>query len=386
MPNAVRRVGGTSEAQQTYTLGPAEHFRLDACSFKITYAQQGFNVAPTLIAADQGGFVFAKIAAPIVFTNAPSFNPFAFTGPAVMGDDFSVLPPDGYGGYLLHDFGAVPVTSQITLAWDQPPGLQGWAAELWLRSPGAASMGPLIGTATATDAETVTVALSSGIAAGHYLLLHVTYLGTQNWINPVVADRPIVTDSVGGNIVDYSGIPLGGFAVTSLQRTDGQYLSSACYFYRIVNALSAGGTVTLRNVRGVSRWLSLNVHDITGLTVGNPIGPNAGGNYTQIGQAPAVSPSTSVAVPTPKWVGPVLINDAYLVPLGLSIDTQFSRGSVEIMPVPFSFDSGSQSYSQATLPELHFGPGDTLTAASYDQTGLRVEDTVSDFLVWGIDE
>jgi hypothetical protein len=150
--------------------------------------------------------------------------------------------------------------------------------------------------------------------------------------------------------------------------------------------LVAGDTVTLTNVVGPARWLSMNANDVTGLTAGNPIGPNAGGNYTQIGQSPAVSPFTSVAAPTPKWTGPVLIGDGYLVPDGGIADVMLARGGVEIEPLSAFPALGARTYIQAPLPELHLGPADTLTVTSFDTPGERTQDAISAYLVWGVDE
>jgi hypothetical protein len=386
MPNAVRRVGGTSEAEQTYTLGPNEAFRLDAVSFTIDWASEGTYVIPRLVAKDSGGFTLAEIDAVALGIAPPVLTPFTFTGPANLTDDVSVLPPDGYGGYLFHDFGAGVTTSQITLNWTQPPGEQAWVAELWLGSAGAASMGPVIGTSTVENTDTVTVQLTAGISAGHDLLLHVTLLSAQNWINPTDKYRPVITDSRGGNVLEPAYPEPGAYAQTSLQRPDGLYLSSFVCFYRISNPLSAGDTVTLRNVLGPALWMSMNANDVTGLKSPEPRGPNAGGNYVQLGQAPGVSPFTSTPNPVPKWVGPVLINDAYLIPDGGIVNAMFARGGVEIIPPPGAGFAGAVSYDQAPLPELHLGPFDTLTASSQDTANERTGDLIKAFLVWGVDE
>jgi len=382
----VRRVGGVAEAQEIYQLGGNESFRLDAASFTIDFASQSDFVIPTLIAADRAGHVFATIAAPGLTIASGVLAPIAFTGPAAFSDQFSVFPPDGYGGYTLHDFGAGVTTSQITLTWTQPPGLQAWAAETWLASAGAASMGPVIGTATVENTSTVTVTLTSGISAGHHLLLHVTLLSEQNWINPTAPMLPTVTDSKGGNNLDPVAGLLPVWAQTSLQRPDGLFLSSWNVFWRINTPLVAGDTVTLTNVRGDAFWLSMNANDITGLTAGNPIGPNAGGNYTQIGQSPGVSPFTSTAVPTPKWTGPVLIGSGYLIADGGIANVQFATGGVEAMPLGASVAVGSTTYVQCPIDTLHLGPGDTLTVCSFDENGVRVEDMISNYLIWGVDE
>jgi hypothetical protein len=375
-----------SEAEQTYTLGPDESFRLDSCSFTVGVANEGTSMIPTLIAQDGGGFTIAEIAAPALQVVTAAGGPIAYSGPAAFSDQFSVLPPDGYGGYTLHDFGAGVTTSQITLTWLQPPGQQAFVAETWLSSPGAASMGAIIGTETVVNEDTVTVQLTSGIAAGHHLLLHVTLLSSQNWINPTAPMLPVVSDSKGGNsLVPVAGL-LPVWAQTSLQRPDGLYLSSWNVFWRILNPLSAGDTVTLTNVRGPALWMELDVNDITGLTAANPIGPNAGGNYTQIGQSPGVSPFTSTAAPTPKWTGPILIGAGYLIPDSGIADVMLARGGVEISPLFGSSVGGLTKYVQAPLPELHLGPQDTLTAASFDFSNQRLGDTISNFLVWGIDE
>lgn len=386
MPLAVRRVGGISEASQTYTLGPQEAFRLDSASFSIDYANEGSYVIPTLIARDKGGFLIAEIEAPALLGSPPILTGFTFSGPAAMADAFELALPDGYGGYLFHDFGAGVTTSQITMNWPQPPGLAAFASELWLSSPGAASMGPIIGTATVTDTDTVTVTLTAPVAAGRYLMLHTTIVGTARWASPPVTYRPLVTDSVGGNIIDYPDALTAALAFNTLQRSDGLWFSTYVEFYRIVNPLGVGATVTLQNRPGAPLWMQLNVNAVTGLTVGSPRGPNAGGNYAGTGQQANVSPHTGTENPVPKWVGPVLIIDNYVVPAGGSMDVQFARGGVEIEPLFGTAFATSPVYVQAPLPELHLTPFSTLTATTKDTTSTRYGDLISDFLVYGVDD
>ena len=247
-------------------------------------------------------------------------------------------------------------------------------------------MGPVIGTKLVENTGTVTVTLTSGIAAGHHLLLHLTFLSPQNWINPTAPDLPLVTDSKGGNNLDPVAGALPVWGQSSLVRPDGLYLTSWFVLWRINTPLSAGDTVTLTNVRGSAFWMQLDVNDITGLTAGNPVGGNPGSNYVQIGRTPGTSPDTSVAAPTPKWTGPVFFDSAYLIADGGVINMQFARGGVEIEPLGAPAFFGLTTYIQCPLPELHLGPLDTLTATSFDTTGERTQDMISQYLVWGIDE
>jgi len=390
VPLAVRRVGGTEAGAATYTLGPGEAFRLDACTFRVAWSNTGIFVTPTLQARNQGGDLIADIAAPSVVLSNPEFpSGFSYTVPAVMADAVTIQAPDGYGGYLLHDFGGTVTTSQITGAFDAPPATQGWATEVWLKSAGAASMGPVIGTETVENTDTVPVTLTAPIAAGHHLLIHVIFLSPQNWINPVTADQPVVTDSVGGNPLVPPPVPnvlLPVWGQTSLQRSDGLFLSSWVVFLEIVNPLAAGDTVTLTNVRGPMEWLRADVNDLPGLDGPGPIGPNAGGNYIQIGQTPGASPFTSTATPTPKWVGPVLINDSEIFPLGGNLDVSLARGETHPIPEPFSSQTPAPTYAQMGLPDLHLRQGDTITATSMDETGPRVGDLIENFLIYAVDE
>jgi hypothetical protein len=389
MPLAVRRVGGTEAGAATYTLGPGETFRLDSATFTIAWSNQGGYVTPVLQARNQGGDLIADIAAPSIVLFNPEFpSGFSYSVPAVLADTVMIDAPDGYGGYLLHDFGAGVTTSQITGAFDAPPATQGWATEVWLRSAGAASMGATIGSETVENTDTVTVTLTSPIAAGHHLLLHVIFLSPQNWLNPVTADQPVVTDSVGGNSLVPTPVPnvlLPVWGQSSLQRSDGLFLSSWVVFWRIVNPLPAGATVTLRNVRGPMEWLRIDVNDLTGLNGPGPIGPNAGGNYIQIGQTPGASPFTSTANPVPKWVGPVLINDSEIFPLGGTLDVSLARGETHPIPEPFTSGNPAPTYAQMGLPELRLVQGDTITATSMDETGPRTGDLIEHFFIYGVD-
>jgi hypothetical protein len=386
LPNAVRRVGGVSEAEQTYTLGPAEAFRLDACSFTIDYVNDGGFVIPTLIVRDSGGFTVAEIAAPSLSITPGSLDPFTYTGPATLTDDFSDRPPGGYGGYLLHDFGAGVTTSNVTVTWTIPPGSSAAITMQWLRSAGAVTLGPSVGDTTVENTDTATIALTDAVAAGDYLLLRYSYVSDAQLVDTQLPP-PTVTGSVAGNMLDFSGHPVNGFAVVSAPAPSGEWVSSAVLFYRVVNALNIGDTVTLQLPGGQVPWLTLAGHDLAGLTVGNPVGPNAGGNYVALGEGFSASPTTIFPVlGVPKFTGAVLFNGVYTLIEGATADVMFARGGVESL-TPFASGSFAPThYVQCALPELHLGPRDTVTAASFDTLGPRDEDAIQNFLVWGVDE
>lgn len=383
----LRRVPNPGTFEATYALAAGEQFRIDAVTFAITSSPDGNPVVPTLIARNPGNAIIQQIeATAAVGAATPTFAGMSYTGPAVMADAFSVLAPSGYSGYLLHDFGAVPTTSQITVTGPLPPGTQMSADELWLRSAGAVAIGGIIGESIVTATDTVTVTLGAGVLAGHHVLLHLVMLSPVDWLNPQNLPRIVVTDSAGGNSLDPPTAALGEQAPTSLRRTDGLYLASICNLWRVVTPLGAGATITVRVPSGPSHWMQLDAHDVTGLTAGNPIGPNAGGNYVQIGQSPGVSPFVSTANPVPKWVGPVLINDSYVYPLAGDLDVMLGRG-IYTAGVSATIPAlGASVYTQAGMSELVLTDSDTLTAISLDGDGQpRAGDAVTGFTIWAVD-
>jgi hypothetical protein len=387
VPNAVRRVGGTGTAKLTYTLGPGEAFRLDACTFTINVGHGDDFITPTLIVKDAGGFDVAEIAAPSLLQPSSSFGPFAFSGPAVFGDDYENAPPGVYNGYLLHNFGAGIVTADLIGAYPNPPALAGGMSAVWLRAAGAATLAAPLGEAIIEDSASVMVTIQApGVSAGDYLALHWSSLDDHRIVGATVP-HPTASDSVGGNQLDFHDAGTYGYALASLQRSDGLWLNTGFEWWRVTNALPAGATVTY-TPGSPPLWLQLIVHPISGLTVGFPVGPNAGGNYVGLGVSSAGNPLSTSGAPfgTPKWVGPVLINDLYILGSQGAVEVSMARGGLESQAAPSVFVSGATAYAQVALPELHLGPQDTLTAASFDSAGLRVEDLISDFLVWGVDE
>src|SRR5258708_34088213 len=101
MALAVGRVGGSAFGEQIYTLKAHESLRLDSVSFAIDQANEGTWVIPTVTATSSGGATIAEIAAPAVQLTPPPLGPFPSTGPPVMTDDFSRIPPGASPGWLL---------------------------------------------------------------------------------------------------------------------------------------------------------------------------------------------------------------------------------------------------------------------------------------------
>lgn len=382
----VRRVGGAAAASQTYTLGPREAFRLDAASFTIAWAQDDGYIIPTLTARDSGGSLIANMQTPAPSLIGAGLAGFDYTGPAVFSDGYQVLSPAGYTGYALHDFGAAVTTAHLFAAWTQPPGLTAASFASWLRSAGAVTMGAGIGFATVYSSATVTATLSAGVLANHYLLLHLT-MRQDFQLKLGTTPRPTATDSVGGNVLDFDNAATYGYGLQSVAQPNGIWLNSCALFYRIVNPLAIGDTVTVTLPGGAARWMDLTVHDVTGLTVGNPIGPNPGGNFVGAGVGGSVSPLDFNGTGTvPKWTGGVLINSSYRVAALGSSSVQFARGGVELETPGAVAGFTPAAYLQAAIPELHLGPFDTLTASSQNTLGIRDADVISDFLLYGIDE
>jgi hypothetical protein len=388
MPNAVRRVGGTASYRQTYTLGPQERFRLDSVSFSIPFAYDGQVLNPTLRVNSASGQTIAEITGTQEdILGPPGFSQFFYTGPAAFTDDDQMQPPRGYYGYGIHDFGAGLTTSQITInnAHGVPPVVT--EAFTWLRSPGAVTMGPAIGAAQAALTDTLTVQLSAPIAAGDYLLISMVYLDQVQKDSSDFEPRPTVTDPVGGNVLDFSGHNSWAFAYEQLAITGGMWIHGGSEFYRIVNPLAAGDLVTVKLNNTDPLWFGMHVHDVAGLTVGNPIGPNAGGNYVGFNMVQSTNPFTTASVPTPIWTGAVLFAGIYQVGTPNTLDVCMARGQTYFaVPLHGIFGPGPD-FTQIALPELDLEPRDTITALALDQDGTpRVGDLITDFLIYGVDE
>lgn len=391
MPLAVRRVGGSALGSQPYTLGPSEAFRLDSASFTVTAAEDGDFVIPSLLVTDPSGSVIAELVG--TAANAPAratTNGFAYTGPAAFVDDDFQRVPRGYVGYALHDFGAVPVTSQVTRTWTQIGGLAAQNTIEWLKSPGAVTMGADIGAGAVSGATTLTLTLFGSVSAGDYLLIHIAVMSTVDFDPFGMGHLVTVTDNVGGNVLDYGvGHPDLGFAPTRTAAPGGGYIVSWVDFYRIVNPLGVGARVTVTVPISSVTWLGVQANPITGLTVGSPIGPNPGGNYEALVTTMLSSPSTTTVViaGVPKFVGPVLMNSAYPLPLAGDLDVQLGRGLYDTAFVTTIPAAGSSVYSQTRISELHVAAQDTVTAVVRDDTGrIREGDVISDFLLYGVDD
>jgi hypothetical protein len=388
VPLAVRRVGGTTPYQQTYTLGPQEAFRLDAVNFAIGFAYDGQVLDPTLRIQNAGGLTVAEITATQEdILGPPGFSSFDYSGPAVFSDDEAIQPPLGYYGYGLHDFGAGPTSSQITVDNPSTQTRQTGVAFTWLRSAGAVTIAPKSGTASGPLTETLTATLTAAAPAGSYLLLAMTYLDEVSILSDQGQARPTVTDTVGGNVLDYSGFTTWAFNYKNLTTPTGEAVHCGSVFYRIVNPLGIGDKVTVKLNNSDPLWFGLNAHVVTGLTVGNPIGPNAGGNYTGFSEFPNTLPFTTSRVPTPVWTGGVLFAGLATVPRPNTLDVCMARGQTYFAQQLSGIFGPGPDFTQMALPELDLGPNDTITVLALDADGTpRVGDVVSDFLVYGLDE
>lgn len=388
MPLAVRTVGGTTPYQQTYTLGPQERFRLDSVNFSIPFSSDGQVLDPTLRIASTSGQTIAEVTGTQEdILGPPGFSTFGYTGPAVMTDDFMWQPPNGYIGYLLHDFGAAVIPSKLTVTQPVAAFNRASMAVTWLRSPGAVTMSAGVGETFATLTNTVTVTLTAPVAAGDYLLLDVAMLSATPFVSSGSFGDIAVTDSVGGNLLDFSGFTDIGFSFVSRDAGRGLTVTTFMDFYRVVNPLPAGATVTVTLNHAQTLWLGVRAHDVTGLTVGNPIGPNPGGNIIGFGATLGASPTVVPGPLTPNWTGAVIISGLYFLLATNTLDVCMARGQTYFaQPLTGIFGPGPD-FTQVALPELHLEPNDTLTVLALDQDGsLRVGDVISDFLIYGVDE
>lgn len=386
------RVGGRAGSfESVYTLGGAESFRLDTASWSHTVAPDSDTCQPVLRCADASGSVFAECTPPVFFANNTP-NPFGFTyaGPAALTDDFAIQPPNGYQGYLFHDFGAAPIQSAMTVTWPQPPGLAAAAAATWFRSPGAISMGPVIGSGIAVESSTITVTLTAPVAAGQYLIIACSLLDTSRFAFTAGKSAVTVTDSVGGNVLVFDAILTVGLGITSVRAATGLAIEGVYELYRIVNPLGVGATVTVTFADPTIEWFGCNLHAVTGMAAANPIGPNPGSGDVGVGAGSATSPITFpnvVGPPDPIWVGGVLIDGAYVTASNQTVDVMLERGGVTQTQTNITASLPTHGYTQAALPDLHLGPGDTLTALAVNSLGqARVADVVTDFLLWGVDD
>lgn len=389
MPSGtVRRGGGVSAYQQTYTLGPQERFRLDAVNFSVAFAYDGTTLNPTLRVADAGGATIAEIAATQEdILGPPGFNVFDYSGPAVFSDDWQLQPPRGYYGYVLHDFGAALTTSQMTIDWGLGPTARAGWNTVWLRSPGAVTYGGVIGAATALLSNTVTVPLTAGVAAGRYVLLQVCLVDQTHVVrfgDPVTFTA---TDNVGGNVL-VPETQQTGAAPVWVATGDGYYIEAFTGVYRINNALAAGDRIVCTLPDQTLLWFGVQAHVVTGLNFANPYGPNPGGNYLGVGEFPVPgSPFTTPAVPTPIWTGPVLTNAVHPVPSPNTLDVSMARGLTYFAQPLNGVLSVGGDYTQMALPELHLKPRDTVSVLALDANGdPRPGDLVSDLLLYGVDE
>lgn len=387
----IRRVSGAGTYKATYTLAGTERFRLDTASWLHGVASDSDTCLPVLRCTDADGSVVAGATA-VATTARLTPNPIGltFAGPAAFVDTDAIQPPDAYTGYVLHDFGAVPITSNATLAWNQPPGGPAGGGAIWLRSAGVVVAGGQVGFGNSAESGAVTLRMTAGAAAGNYLALMLATVTPTNAIATLPFASIAVTSNVAGNVLDTSGNTALTGLVVQARAADGWFVTLFPLFYRLVNPLVAGDTVTV-TLTGVDVWrIDAACNVITGLTVGNPYGPSAGGNYTASTSSSNVSPvaiNGIAAIGTPKWVRGVLVMGAYSTPLESTLDVMLERGSVEHLGTPAMPALPTHGYTQATLPELHFGPGDTLSALALNSLGQpRVTDTVDDFLLWVLDE
>lgn len=387
MPH-VRRVSDTGSYKATYTLDGKESFQLDTASWTAAVAADGDVAMPILRIADPSGAIIAEVAPQAASANFPP-NPFGFsyTGPAVLADSDSILPPNVYTGYLMHDFGGIVVTNRYTTIWNQPPWEKANVAIWWLRSPGAVTLSPVIGQATVIESRTVTVPLTAGVAAGAYCLVVVQVLGPTEFV--LLQDRTgfSVTTNVAGGVLDFSGQPWLGMPFVTLPTTRGLYTMAWMDYLRAVNPMVAGDTVTVTVPNYGPVYLSVSLHEITGLTVGNPIGPNAGGNFVADFGTVSVSPATHLSGPVPKFVGPVMFMGTTVATPDAFYDVMMERGGVATLGSASFPPLPAHRYAQVALPELHLSPGSTVTATSINLAGQpRVADVVTDFLLYGPDE
>jgi hypothetical protein len=155
-----------------------------------------------------------------------------------------------------------------------------------------------------------------------------------------------------------------------------------------VSPLAAGDTVTLKLNQGPAEWMHMRVHDVTGLTVGNPIGQQPPANYISIATGSHTTPIViNGAFGAPTWKQAVIINTCIRFPPFATLDAMLARGlSFYTQPLNF-LEPPNHFYTQLPLPELHLIQGDTITVESMDENGLlRLGDTISDYLIWGVDE
>lgn len=377
--------------ESTYTLGGAEAFRLDAVSWAHSVAADSDNCQPVLRCADADGNVFAECTPPgFSAHNTPNPFGFTYTGPAALADSEAVFMPNGYRGYVFNDFGAVPVTSDTTVTWPQPPGLTADAGVTWFRSPGAVTFGPVIASGTVTDTSTMTVTLAAPAAAGTFIFIAAMVLDTSRLAFNALPGAVTVTDNVGGNALNQQLINSTGVGVQSVRTTTGSWAEGMFLLYQISNPLGVGDRVTITYADQTIAWLSCNLHVVTGLNPVNPATPNPPGQYIGTGGSSATSPLVlhgDVSRGTPIYVGGVLFSGLYVLAPDQIVDVMLAFGGITQTTTATGATLPTRGYTQAAIPELRFGPGDTLTAFAVNSLGqVRGGDVVSDFLIWGVDD
>lgn len=387
----LRRVPLVSPYQAVYTLAGTERFRLDAASWLIDVASDSDTCLPVLRARDANGETIADCTVEGFLTpSLPAPSSVEMTVPINKVDDYTASPTNGYVGYWLNDFGSPGVRDGVTIDWPQPPGLTDATSYIWLKSPGAVSYGPVIGAATTTETNTCTVTMTNPVAAGHYVMLVCSLVDTTGFARISPKTLLTVTSSVAGNVVDDGGYTQLGAAPVRVQGPDGFYVEAFAVFYRVVNPYTVGDTITLTIANGSILRFRVQAHDVTGLTVGNPFGPNAGGNTNQLTAGGPVSPYSNIPV-NPfdqfQWIGPVLSMSAFALPTRAEAQVMLARGGLTPLGSSSAVLLPDIAYAQAALPDLHLAPGCTVTMETVDSSGnVRTQDTLATALLWALDE
>lgn len=387
----LRRVPLVHPYQAVYTLAGTERFRLDAASWSVDMAADSDTCLPVLRVRDANGETIADCTGEgFVTPGLPSPSGVEMSVPISRVDDFTASPTNGYVGYWLNDFGSPGVRDGVTIDWPQPPGLTDATGYVWLASPGAVSYGGIIGAATTTNSNTCTVTMTAPVVAGHYVMLVCSLVDTTGFARVSPATLLTVTSSVAGNVVDTGGYSQLGAAPVRVHGPDGFYVEAFAIFYRVTNPYAAGDTITLTIANNSILRFRVQAHDVTGLTFGNPFGPNAGGNINVLGAGGPTSPYSNIPVDPFdqfQWVGPVLSMSAFAIPAIAEADVMLARGGLTPLGSFTAPQLPTTGYVQAALPDLHLEPGCTVTMETVNGSGdVRTQDTLSAALLWALDE